>query len=488
VDGLNDAHSSAILEAVYRHAPFAILVADAKRNIVTCNPAFERLFGYCRDEIAGQSTKMLYANSEEYRRTTRFFDLEAHPDTRVTRQVELYYRKKDGEVFLADVVGQTVCDGTDTAIATVGMFRNISQQKRIEFQYEQLFRYAPVFIMQKDSRGRVLRINDDYAAFLGFRSEEIIGRDSAGLQPWVGNRIRADDQAVLESGKPLLNVVRKVWSPTLGDGWLFMNKIPLTDPVTGESTLLTIGMDVTEMKKREAELEARSSALESFAYMASHDLQEPLRKIAVFGSILQDGDSEPEERDHAASVMIGSAQRARAMIADLLAYSRANSEAINRTRIGLKSLVGSVLEALSWAIEEAQAEIVVEVGDHRIEADRLQTELLLQNLVSNALKYRSSKAPCRIEIAAGGFEGGLRLSVTDNGIGIAPENIDSIFLPFVRLHSRSQYPGTGIGLAICKAVTDRHGWSIGAQPLKSRGIEFWIDIPEMSAPIRSDER
>lgn len=475
-----------ILGALYEHAPFAVLVSNSERRIVTCNPALEKLFGYTLEEIADRSVEILYASRSEFKRAyDAFKNVENSTDpVASTGPVELHYRKKDGEVFLASVLGSSINDDDGKHVAALGVFHNITRQKQMEHRYEHLFQYAPVFILQKDSQGRVIWINKQYAEFFGSEPDQLLGVKSSDLQPEVANFIRADDEAVLKSKTPLLGALREIQSPHRGRGWMLINKVPLVDPVTGDTTLLTIGMDVTELKRREADLESKSQELESFAYMASHDMQEPMRKISMYASILTDEESDSDDRDHAISVMTDSAQRARALIADLLAYSRANKETLDRSSVDLLDLVNAVLESHASTIDEVGADIQINVDSHIIEADRLQAELMVENLLSNALKYRKAGRPCRIEIAARKIdECAVALTVRDNGIGMDDEFLETIFRPFVRLHSRDEYPGTGIGLAICRAVAERHGWELSAKSATEGGMIFSVTIPSASIAV-----
>lgn len=253
----------------------------------------------------------------------------------------------------------------------------------------------------------------------------------------------------------------------------------------------------TERDKAEAamreyanELMRSNRDLQDFANIASHDLQEPLRKIQTFSDLLQERyQAELDERGRAYIQRItDSAQRMQALILDLLIYSRVTSRGQPFERVDLNQSVRSVLNDLELQIEETQARI--DRGHlPTIEADATQMRQLLQNLLSNALKFRNNGEPPRIKISARVYDEVparqrsdrpvqcCELKVADNGIGFEQRYLDRIFQPFQRLHPRSEYQGTGMGLAICRKIVERHGGSITAQSRPGEGATFIVRLP-----------
>lgn len=230
-----------------------------------------------------------------------------------------------------------------------------------------------------------------------------------------------------------------------------------------------------ELAESNRELMQANESLRQFAFVASHDLQEPLRKIKTFASVL---DSEVRgtisaDARHALQVIGSSADRLRALVGDLLEYSRVSNAALTLREVDLAAAVAAVLQDLEVQIEETGAEVVA-AGLPRIEADPTHVNQLLQNLIGNALKYRAKDRPCLVQIAAktGVRPGETVLTVTDNGIGFAPEQGRRIFEPFQRLHRAADYSGTGIGLAICARIAERHGWTLEAEGRPGEGATF----------------
>jgi len=227
------------------------------------------------------------------------------------------------------------------------------------------------------------------------------------------------------------------------------------------------------------ELERSNAALNEFASVASHDLQEPLRKILSFGERLElaagralDGDA----KQHLAR-MLGAALRMRTLINDLLLYSQASSHIQQFAPTDLTGVAHEVLTDLEAAVAEAGAR--VEVGSLPvIDADALQMRQLFQNLLGNAIKYRRPDLPSLVQLsAARADERYCTITVADNGIGFHQDHADRIFRMFERLHGRAEYDGSGIGLAICRKIVERHRGTIAAVSSAGQGATFTVTLP-----------
>jgi len=229
---------------------------------------------------------------------------------------------------------------------------------------------------------------------------------------------------------------------------------------------------------RKADELARSNAdLEQFAYVASHDLQEPLRMVTAYTQLL--GERYRGKLDETADKFIGyaseGAQRMQVLIQDLLAFSRVGRNGAVLGSVDCNSVMAEVLQTLGPVIQESGA--VVTHGDlPAVWADRTQMSQLFQNLTGNAIKFRGKKPPM-ISVEAEKADGKWRFSVRDNGIGIAPEYAENIFVVFQRLHARTEYPGNGIGLAICKKIVERNGGKIWVESEAGAGSTFKFTLP-----------
>ncbi len=262
--------------------------------------------------------------------------------------------------------------------------------------------------------------------------------------------------------------------------------------------------DITARKEAEEELrlalegvEARNRELQDFAFVASHDLQEPLRKIQAFGERLADRSGTDEQGRDYIERMRHAAARMQTLIDDLLAYSRVATRGQAFVGVDLRAIAQEVTTDLEDAIERAGAEL--RIGELPVvQADPTQMRQLLQNLLSNALKFRATGRTPRISIACERFEkpgqdGGrrerwARLVVRDNGIGFDNRHRERILQPFQRLHGRGEYEGTGIGLAIVRRIVERHGGTIEADGVPGGGATFVIELPLERVSARSSER
>jgi PAS domain S-box-containing protein len=266
----------------------------------------------------------------------------------------------------------------------------------------------------------------------------------------------------------------------------------------GGEVLACIVRDISERKAAERKiieyahrLEAQNKELQDFAYVASHDLQEPLRKVRTYGDILQEecADALPDDGRRYVSRMISSAERMQVLINDLLAYSRVDTVKRPFESVNLNQIVAQVFSALEVAVAESGAKVHVGLLPE-INADPTQMRQLFQNLIGNAIKFRRPGVESEIQIsaceaiAAGSgphtlalARPGYRVRVRDNGIGFSPSYGQRIFEVFERLHPRDDYPGTGIGLAICRKIVARHGGSIRADSMEEKGATFDVLLP-----------
>lgn len=235
----------------------------------------------------------------------------------------------------------------------------------------------------------------------------------------------------------------------------------------------------TRLAEQRRELERSNEALEVFASVASHDLQEPLRKILSFGERLSTAAGPVlvgEAREHL-DRMLSAAIRMRTLIGDLLAYSQVTARVEPFASTDLARIAREVIADLETAIADGGGR--VEVGDLPvIEADALQMRQLFQNLLGNALKFRKEDEPLVVQLACSSpRDQHCTLTVTDNGIGFSEEYAEKIFKMFERLHGRMEYEGSGIGLAICRKIVERHGGTIAARGTAGQGATFTVTLP-----------
>jgi len=260
-------------------------------------------------------------------------------------------------------------------------------------------------------------------------------------------------------------------------------EVDLLQQLAGQLSIALYQARLLEERTKAIEDLARSNEqLQQFAYVASHDLQEPLRGMIAFSEILDEeyGDRLDSTAKEYLQFIIDSGQRMRQLIRDLLTFSRVETRGRTLEPVDCNQIVDVVLDNLRVAIQDSQATIHIDPLP-TVLADSAQVAQLLQNLIANAIKFRGSEAPI-ITVTASRQERQWCFQIRDNGIGIDPQYADRIFQIFQRLHNREEYEGTGIGLALCRKIVDRHGGAIGVESQPGQGATFWFTLPDPPEP------
>jgi len=485
-------------EAKYRGlleaAPDAMVVVNQRGDIVLVNVQAEKRFGYRRDELLGQKVKNIIPEGF----AERLIADDARSAAEALAQqigtgIELSGRRKDGSEFPLELMLSPL-ESTEGILVTAAI-RDISVRKaaerhlaQMEGRYRGLLEAAPDAMVVVDQAGDIVLLNVQAEKQFGYRRDELLGQKVTNIIPTgfaerlVSDGLRsAEDALAQQIGTGIeLSGRRK-------DGSEFPLELMLSPLESAEGTLITAAIrDISVRKAAEADLvqnvqdlNRSNQELEQFANIASHDLQEPLRMVASYTQLLSrrykgklDSDA-----DEFIAYAVDGASRMQRLIQDLLAYSRVGSKGGNLRDISSDNALQQALQNLRGVIQDSGA-LVTHDPLPTVMADEIQLIQLFQNLVGNAIKYQKPGVP-KVQISAA--RNGAKkwtFSVKDNGLGIESQYFERIFGMFQRLHKREEFAGTGIGLAICKKIVERHGGRISVESQPGSGSTFRFALAE----------
>jgi len=469
-------------------APDAMVVVNQGGEIVLLNVQAEKQFGYRRDELLGQKvTNIIPEGFAERLVSDGLRSAEDALAQQIGTGIELTARRKDGSEFPIELMLSPL-ESTEGTLVTAAI-RNISVRKtaeshlaQMEGRYRGLLEAAPDAMVVVNQGGEIVLLNVQAEKQFGYRRNELLGQKVTNIIPegfaerLVSDGLRSTEDALAQQiGTGIELTARRK------DGSEFPIELMLSPLESTEGTLVTAAIrNISVRKRAEAlllrkmdELNSSNEDLAQFAYIASHDLQEPLRMVSSYTMLLgrrYKGKLDADADEFIAFAVDGACRMQR-LIQDLLAYSRVGSAKDSLSEISSEDALKQTLFNLRAAIKDSGA-VVTHSPLPAVFADETQLIQLFQNLVGNAIKYRRSELPS-VHISAMP-DGGTRwmFSVRDNGLGIDPQYFDRIFGMFQRLHKREEFAGTGIGLAICKKIVERHGGSISVDSQLGQGSTF----------------
>ena len=498
----SEARYRGLLEA----APDAMVVVNTGGEIVLLNVQAEKQFGYRRDELVGQPVKRLIPEGFAERLIADGTRTAAEAlAQQIGTGIELLGRRKNGSAFPIEIMLSPL-EGVEGILVTAAI-RDISVRKaaeahlaQMEGRYRGLLEAAPDAMVVVNTGGGIVLLNVQAEKQFGYHRNELVGQKVRNIIPeGFAERLVADALRSAEAALAQQIGTGIELSGRRKDGTEFPIEIMLSPLEGAEGILVTAAIrDISRRKAAEAqllqkveELKRSNEELGQFAYIASHDLQEPLRMVASYTQLLSrrykgklDSDA-----DEFIAFAVDGASRMQRLIQDLLTFSRVGTKGKDLVETASERSLEQALVNLRGAIEESGA-LVTHDPLPAVLADEAQLVQLFQNLVGNAIKYQGPGVP-RVHISAA-RNGDRRwvFSVRDNGLGIDPQYFERIFGMFQRLHKREEFAGTGIGLAICKKIAERHGSSITVQSQPGQGSTFLFSLsgseiePEM--PIEEE--
>ena len=477
----------------------AVISTDARGRVVFVNAIAQSMLGLHEDDMVGKHLDEVFQIVNEFSRSK----VES-PVAQVLREGRIVGMAnhtvliaKDGTEIPIDDSGAPIRDASGAIQGTVLVFRDVTERRRADETSRflaSIVQSSDDAIFSKDLNGIVTSWNRGAERIFGYSAEEMIGRPILTIFPpersgelssimqriGAGERIEHYQTTRRTKNGEILNV-----SLTIS---------PMQDPLGRISGASVISRDITQqvraadrlaqlnadLHRSNKVLELTNQDLERFAFIASHDLQEPLRMITSYSQLLIK--SYPGQFPREASIFVGNivdgTMRMRELLSDLLAYTEIRSHDEEPLEVvDLNVVIANVRQNLKASIDESGAEVT---SDRLplLRVHRAHFEPLFQNLIGNAIKYRSAEPP-RIHIAVQEVDGELRFTVSDNGIGIDPEYHKQIFEVFRRLHGR-KIPGTGVGLAICQRVVERYGGRIWVESQAGQGAAFLFTLPNVA--------
>jgi PAS domain S-box-containing protein len=475
------------MRSIVDHVIDGIITIDELGAVESYNPAAEKLFGYTASEVVGKNVKMLMPEPFHGEHDSYLANYQRSGEAKIIGiGREVVGRRKDGSTFPMDLAVSAFHLGQRRYFT--GIVRNISERKRAEAELRLLndvVEQSTQPFAMTDLEGRILRANGAFERLTGYTEQELKFLTYQQLTPerWhdmerklvahtltTGQAARFEKEYQKKDGSLIpIEVVMDVRRTESGEPQFFCKFV--TD-------ISERNQAASELRKTSQDLVRSNLDLEQFAYVASHDLQEPLRAVSGCVQVLKkryqgqlDG-----RADELIAHTVDGASRMQTLIDDLLSYSRVGTKGKAFEPSDCNAILGQALANLETSIGEAGA-VVTHDQLPVVRADGAQLTQLFQNLISNAIKFRSQQPPT-IHVGVQREEGHWAFSVKDNGIGMQPEYFERIFVIFQRLHTRTEYPGTGIGLAICKKIVERHGGRIVVESEPGQGSTFSFTIPD----------
>ncbi|HIA54631.1 MAG TPA: PAS domain-containing sensor histidine kinase [Candidatus Melainabacteria bacterium] len=495
MEGLESAPLSlgeAQLRLVIDAAPSGMIMVNHAGQIVLVNSQIEQLFGYERTELIGKSIEVLvprHARDKHPDYRSKYF---ADPKTRAMGiGRDLYGLRKDGTEIPVEIGLNPLMTGGDRFV--LASVVDITERKRAEERLRITIEAAPSGMIMVDQDGKIVLVNTQVERLFGYSREELLGQSIEMLVPANVREKHPEHRAsffknpharAMGVGRDLFGL-RK-------DGTELPVEIGLNPlEAQGERFVLASIVDITERKKAEAllqekllELQRSNEELQQFAYVCSHDLQEPLRVISNYTQLLAKrymGKTLDDDAHEFIDFTLDATKRMHQLINDLLLYSRVETRGKGFVDVDMNEILQIAESNLVLVIEETNAEISAEPLP-TLKGDNSQLVQLFQNLIGNALKFRSEDAP-KVSVSVTSHGDMWQFVVSDNGIGFDMKYVDRIFVIFQRLHLRETYEGSGIGLAVCKKIVERHGGRLWAESVPNKGTSFYFTIPKHATKV-----
>jgi len=485
--------SKEYLENLFRNANAPIIVWDNQFNISRFNPAFEVLTGRKAVDAIGNSIEILFPANfvESYMELIR----KAQAGERwETVEIKILHLNGSIRTLLWNSASVFDTDGK-TMIATIAQGQDITERKLVEeklheseTKFRNVFENSPLGKSLTGVDGS-LSVNKAFCDILGYSEEELKTKKWQELIHPDDIRESTDlEQLLIKGEKSTARYEIRFLHNTGNTVWTDVSTTLQRDKKDNPLFFITTINDITGRKKTEEQLkstlhnlERSNQELEQFAYVASHDLQEPLRMVSSYTQLLERRykDKLDQDANEFIQFAVDGANRMQKLINDLLDYSRISSRGKEFTIVDISQVLGQVISNLHELIIENTA-LITNDDLPEIIADESQILRVFQNLIENAIKFKNKSELPKIHISCKKKFDFYEFSIRDNGIGMDMQYHDRIFIIFQRLHSKEEYPGTGIGLSICKRIIERHGGKIWFESKVNEGSTFYFTLSSLN--------
>ncbi len=472
------------LNAVVDNMVDGLITINERGHIESFNMACERIFGYRGNEVIGQNVKMLMPepyHSEHDGYLKNYHDTGERKIIGIGREVE--GQKKDSTVFPIDLsISEINLQGRKIYS---GIVQDVSERKYAEEELISIGRVLEeslneIFIFDSNTL-QFMQVNKGARGNLGYDMEELKTMTPVDIKPEYSEEMFYDAIAPLKDSQKDKIIFETVHRRKDGTDYDVEVHLQMSR-YQGKKAYVAMIRDISDRKKAEKEIIRSNEELERFAYIASHDLQEPLRMVASFTALLDEEYSEnlDEQANEYMKFITDAARRMQALVGDLLEYSRVGQEDGGFTDVDCKAQTDIAINNLQKMIQETNANVTVD-DLPIIYVNPVRFSRLIQNLIGNAIKYRQKDRPPEITVKAEDQGGEWLFSISDNGIGMKDEYLEQIFVIFKRLHNKKHYQGTGIGLAVSKRIVEEFDGRIWAESKLGKGSTFYFTVPKKEA-------
>jgi len=487
------------LRSAFANAAIGFAITDPDGHYMDANPAYLKLTGYSIDELRSKQFPQL-VHPDDYQAVMDLIGQMRNGE--ISHFVrENRYIRKDGRMLWVRKSVAMVRDAAGHPRWMIALVEDITERRNVEealrrseMRMRRFYDAELVGIIYWNLEGKILDANDKFLDMIGYSRDDLL----AGRIDWVamtppeyrerdtkaveevrqtGTHHSFEKEYIRKDGSRIpVSLGGAIIDPDKGEGVGFV--LDITDRMKAEEELKRFTQNLEQrVQERTAALEAANRELEAFSYSVSHDLRAPLRSIDGFSKVLQERYSEGFDatgKDYLSRVR-NAALRMGKLIDDMLSLSRAGRREMEKKPVDLSGLAASVTDGLRQRDPERRVEIDIEPG-LTATGDTGMLRIVLENLIGNAWKFTSRKENARIKFGSAKTDSGRAFFVRDNGAGFDMRHAEKLFSPFQRLHSESEFPGTGIGLAIVQRVILRHDGRVWAESEEGHGATFWFTL------------